>query len=113
MKRNVYRNLVIEYYARNSASVLAITHRRWPDKPYCSQPELARLLTAEVGWEVDYRSLSRQLKRVHRFDKKVTERVFELLEDKVLYAPDFTWDAVCGRWNSASKQNVVILHQNR
>ena len=79
MKRNKYRNLVIEYYARNASSVLALTHRHWPDQPYCSQPELARLLSREVGWEVDYRSLSRQLRRVHRFDHAVRERVFELI----------------------------------
>ena len=29
--RNAYRNLVIEFYARNSSSVLAITHKRWPE----------------------------------------------------------------------------------
>lgn len=80
MKRNLYRNLVIEYYARNASSVLAITHRHWPDKPYSSQPELARLLSDEVGWEVDYRSLSRQLRRIHRFDHAVRERVFDLID---------------------------------
>lgn len=94
MKRNVYRNLVIEYYARNSASVLAITHCHWPNQPYSSQPELARLLTVEVGWEVDYRSLSRQLRRVHRFDHAVRERVFELLADEKSYKPHFVADGV-------------------
>ena len=58
-RRNAYRDLVIEYYARNSSSVLAITHRHWPDQPWSSQPELARILSAELGWELDYRSLSR------------------------------------------------------
>lgn len=94
MKRNAYRNLVIEYYARNASSVLAITHRHWPDKPYSSQSELAQLLTAEVGWEVDYRSLSRQLRRVHRLEHAVMERVFELLADQKTHIPHFVADGV-------------------
>lgn len=81
MKRNKYRNLVIEYYARNASSVLAITHRRWPAGMYVSQPQLAKLLSKEVGWEVDYRSLSRQLRRVHRFDQKVIARVREIISE--------------------------------
>lgn len=111
VRRNAYREVVIEYYARNSSSVLAITHRHWPDRPWSSQPELARILSAELGWELDYRSLSRQLRRVHRFDHSVRDRIFELLGNKALYAPDFDWNAVCGRWNSASHQVVVPLHQ--
>ena len=112
VRRNAYRDVVIEYYARNSSSVLAITHRHWPDKPCTSQPELARILSAELGWELDYRSLSRQLRRVHRFDASVRNRIFELLGDKALYAPDFQWKAVCGRWNSQNPENVVSLHRN-
>ncbi len=80
-KRNFYRNLAIEFYARNSSSVLAITHKRWPEQPWTSQPQLARLLSAETGWELDYRSLSRQLKRVHPFDRKVTERIREIIRE--------------------------------
>ena len=112
VRRNAYRDVVIEYYARNSSSVLAITHRHWPDQPCTSQPELAQILSAELGWELDYRSLSRQLRRVHRFDHSVRDRIFKLLGDKALYAPDFHWDAVCGRWNSTNPENVVSLHQN-
>ena len=112
VRRNAYRDVVIEYYARNSSSVLAITHRHWPDQPWSSQPELARILSAELGWELDYRSLSRQLRRVHRFDASVRNRIFELLGDKALYAPDFRWKAVCGRWNSQNPENVVSLHRN-
>ena len=112
VRRNAYRDVVIEYYARNSSSVLAITHRHWPDQPWSSQPELARILSAELGWELDYRSLSRQLRRVHRFDASVRNRIFELLGDKALYAPDFQWNAVCGRWNSQNPENVVSLHRN-
>ena len=78
-RRNAYRDLVIEFYARNSSSVLAITHRHWPDQPWSSQPELARILSAELGWELDYRSLSRQLRRVHPFDEKVKRRILEIL----------------------------------
>ena len=44
-RRNTYRNLAIEFYARNSSSVLAITHQHWPDQPWTSQPELARILS--------------------------------------------------------------------
>lgn len=80
-KRNFYRNLAIEFYARNSSSVLAITHKRWPDQPWTSQPQLARLLSAEIGCELDYRSLSRQLKRVQPFDRKVTERIREIIRE--------------------------------
>ncbi len=112
VRRNAYRDVVIEYYARNSSSVLAITHRHWPDQPWSSQPELAQILSAELGWELDYRSLSRQLRRVHRFDAAVRNRIFELLGDKALYAPDFRWKAVCGRWNSQNPENVVSLHRN-
>ena len=112
VRRNAYRDVAIEYYARNSSSVLAITHRHWPDQPWSSQPELARILSAELGWELDYRSLSRQLRRVHRFDHSVRQRIFELIGDKALYVPDFHWDAVCGRWNSTNPKNVVSLHQN-
>lgn len=112
MTRNLYRNLVIEYYARNASSVLAITRQHWPDRAYSSQPQLARLLSAEVGWDVDYRSLSRQLRRVHQFDHSVRQRIFELLGDKAIYSPDFRWDAFCGRWNLASQPDVVTLHQN-
>ncbi len=110
--RNAYRDVVIEYYARNSSSVLAVTHRHWPDQPCTSQPELAQILSAELGWELDYRSLSRQLRRVHRFDHSVRDRIFKLLGDKALYAPDFHWDAVCGRWNSPRQQKQLSLHQN-
>ena len=80
-KRNFYRNLVIEFYARNSSSVLAITHKRWPEQPWTSQPQLARLLSAETGCDLDYRSLSRQLKRVQPFDRKVTERIREIIRE--------------------------------
>ena len=111
-KRNFYRNLAIEFYARNSSSVLAITHRHWPDQPWSSQPELARILSAELGWELDYRSLSRQLRRVHRFDHSVRNRIFELLDDEALYVPDFQWKAVCGRWNLVCQQKTLSLHQN-
>ena len=55
-RRNTYRHLAIELYARNSSSVLAITHQHWPDQPWTSQPELARILSRELGWEVDYRT---------------------------------------------------------
>ena len=109
VRRNAYRDVAIEYYARNSSSVLTITHRHWPDQPWSSQPELARILSAELGWELDYRSLSRQLRWVHRFDASVRNRIFELLGDKALYAPDFCWNAVCGRWNLACQQEVVPL----
>lgn len=93
-KRNKYRNLVVEYFARNSPSVLAITRRHWPNEAYSSQPELARLLSAEVGWEVDYRSLSRQLRRVHRFDHKVKDRIYELLNDEKVYKSHNVADGV-------------------
>ena len=109
VRRNAYRDVAIEYYARNSSSVLAITHRHWPDQPWSSQPELARILSAELGWELDYRSLSRQLRRVQRFDHSVRQRIFEIIGDKALYVPDFRWDAVCGRWNSTNPKNVVSL----
>ena len=112
VRRNAYRDVAIEYYARNSSSVLAITHRHWPDQPWSSQPELARIISAELGWELDYRSLSRQLRWVHRFDHSVRQRIFEIIGDKAIYAPDFRWDAVCGRWNSTNPKNVVSLHQN-
>ena len=101
-RRNAYRDLAIEFYARNSSSVLAITHQHWPNQPWTSQPELARLLSDEIGWEVDYRSLSRQLRRVHRFDHAVRERIFQLISD----------DALCGRWNSSNHENVVPLRRN-
>ena len=78
-KRNCYRNLAIEYYARNSSSVLAITHRRWPEQSWTSQPQLARLLSEEVGWDVDYRSLSRRLRTVHPFDEQVKVRIREII----------------------------------
>jgi len=94
MKRNLYRNLVIEFYACNSSSVLALTHRHWPDSPWTSQPELARLLSTEVGWEVDYRSLSRQLRRVHPFDHAVRERVFTLIQDPKLNEKQFVADGI-------------------
>ena len=109
VRRNAYRDVAIEYYARNSSSVLAVTHRHWPNQPWSSQPELAQILSAELGWELDYRSLSRQLRRVHRFDHSVRDRIFKLLGDKALYAPDFQWNAVCGRWNSTNPENVVSL----
>lgn len=108
-RRNAYRDLVIEYYARNSSSVLAITHRHWPDRAWTSQPELARIMSELTGVEWDYRSLSRQLRRVHRFDHAVRDRVFELLGDKALYAPDFRWETVCGRWDLVSERKVVSL----
>ena len=110
-KRNFYRNLAIEFYARNSSSVLAITRQRWPEQPWTSQAELARIISAELGWELDYRSLSRRLRSVHRFDHAVRQRVFELLSEPALYAPDFTWDAFCGRWNSSCAQKAVPLQQ--
>lgn len=78
-KRNKYRNLAIEYYARNSSSVLAITHARWPNETWYSYPELARMLSAKLGWEVDYRSLSRQMKKVQPFDKEVKDRIREII----------------------------------
>ena len=81
VRRNAYRDVAIEYYARNSSSVLAITRRRWPDQPWSSQAELARIISAEVGWELDYRSLSRQLRRVQPFDKKVKERIREIINN--------------------------------
>ena len=81
VRRNAYRNLAIEFYARNSSSVLAITHKRWPEQPWTSQPQLARLLSAETGCDLDYRSLNRQLKRVHPFDRKVTERIREIIRE--------------------------------
>ena len=108
-RRNAYRDLVIEYYARNSSSVLAITHRHWPDRAWTSQPELARIMSELTGVEWDYRSLSRQLRRVHRFDHAVRDRVFELLGDKALYALDFRWETVCGRWDLVSARKVVSL----
>ena len=112
VRRNAYRDVAIEYYARNLSSVLAVTHRHWPDQPCTSQPELTRIMSAELGWELDYRSLSRQLRRVHRFDHSVRDRIFKLLGNEALYAPDFRWDAVYGRWNSTNPKNVVSLHQN-
>lgn len=51
-KNCMYRDLAIEFYARNSQSIVAITGHHWPDKPWTSQPELARLLTQEIGHEV-------------------------------------------------------------
>ena len=81
VRRNAYRNLAIEFYARNSSSVLAITHKRWPEQPWTSQPQLAQLLSAETGCDLDYRSLSRQLKRVQPFDRKVTERIREIIRE--------------------------------
>lgn len=111
-RRNAYRDLVIEYYARNSSSVLAITHRHWPDRPWTSQPELARILSEVTGCEWDYRSLSRQLRRVHRFDHAVRDRIYELIGDKALSSPDFRWENVCGRWDSVCGKKVVNLHQN-
>ena len=80
MTRNCYRNLVIEFYARNSSSVLAMTRKHWPDSVWTSQPELARLLSIEVGWKVDYRSLSRQFRRVQSSDSKVAERILEIIQ---------------------------------
>lgn len=112
VRRNAYRDLAIEFYARNSSSVLAITRRHWPDQPWSSQPELARIISTEMGWGLDYRSLSRQLRRVHRFDHSVRERIFDLLADEAIYAPDFQWKAFCGRWNSLCPKNVVSLQQN-
>ena len=109
VRRNTYRNLAIEYYARNSSSVLAITHKRWPEQVWSSQPQLARILSAEVGWELDYRSLSRRLRSVYRTDAAVRDRIFELLSEPALYASDFTWDAFCGRWNFPCRQKSVIL----
>ena len=49
-RRNTYRNLAIELYARNSSSVLAITHQHWPDQPWTSQPELARILSRQLPY---------------------------------------------------------------
>ena len=63
-KRNKYRNLAIEYYARNSSFVLALTHERWPQGAWFSFAELAQLFSKEFGWEVDAHSLRRQLRRV-------------------------------------------------
>ncbi len=31
--------------------------------------------------------------------------------EKDLYAPDFSWDAFCGRWNLPTPKKVVPLHQ--
>ncbi len=84
-KNCMYRDLAIEFYARNSQSIVAITGHHWPDKPWTSQPELARLLTQEIGHEVDYRSLSRQLRRVHRLSHPVRERIDQLIYDPALY----------------------------
>lgn len=112
VRRNAYRDVAIEYYARNSSSVLAITHRHWPDQPWSSQPELARILSAELGWELDYRSLSRQLRWVHRFDHSVRQRIFEIIGDKALYTPDFRWESFCGRCNLVRQQKPLSLHQN-
>ena len=112
VRRNAYRDVAIEYYARNSSSVLAITHRHWPDQPWSSQPELARIISAELGWELDYRSLSKRLRTVHRFDHSVRQRIFELIGDKALYAPDFRWDAFCGQWNLVRHEKPLSLHQN-
>ena len=112
VRRNAYRKLAIEFYARNSSSVLAITHKRWPEGPWASQAELARIISAEVGWELDYRSLSRRLRSVFRTDAAVRDRIFELLSEPALYAPDFTWDAFCGRWNFPCDQKAVPLQQN-
>ena len=81
VRRNAYRNLAIEFYARNSSSVLAITHKRWPEQPWASQAELARIISKEEGRELDYRSLSRQLKRVQPFDQKVKERIREIIRE--------------------------------
>ena len=111
-RRNTYRNLAIEFYARNSSSVLAITRQYWPNQPWTSQPELARILSRELGWQVDYRTLSRRLRSIHRFDEAVRQRTFQLLAMKELYAPDFSWDAFCGRWNLECPEKVVPLHQN-
>ena len=97
VRRNTYRNLAIEFYARNSSSVLAITHQHWPNVPWSSQAELARILSAELGWTLDYRTLSKRLRSVHRFDHSVRERIFQLLSDDALYDPGFTWAAFCGR----------------
>ena len=125
-RRNTYRNLAIEFYARNSSSVLAITHQHWPDQPWTSQPELARILSwpdqpwtsqpelarilsRQLGWEVDYRTLSRRLRSIHRFDEAVRQRTFQLLAEKDLYASDFSWDAFCGRWNLPTPEKVVPL----
>ena len=83
VRRNAYRNLAIEFYARNSSSVLAITHKRWSEQPWASQAELARLISAEVGWELDYRSLSRRLRTVLRTDAAVRDRIFELASCKL------------------------------
>ena len=112
VRRNAYRDVAIEYYARNSSSVLAITHRHWPDQPWSSQPELARIISAELGWELDYRSLSKRLRTVHRFDHSVRQRIFELIGDKALYAPNFRWDAVCCRWNLVRHEKPLSLQQN-
>ena len=112
VRRNAYRDVAIEFYARNSSSVSAITHRRWPEKPWSSQPELAQILSAELGWKLDYRSLNRQLRWVHPFDDSVRQRVFELVGEEALYAENFSWKAFCGRWNLISKQNAVPLSQN-
>lgn len=111
-RRNTYRNLAIEFYARNSSSVLAITRQYWPNQPWTSQPELARILSLKLGWQVDYRPLSKQLRRVHRFDDAVRQRTFQLLAMKELYAPNFSWDAFCIRWNSPTPKKVVPLHRN-
>ena len=87
-KRNTYRNLVIEYYARNSSSVKAITGRCWPAEEPHSQPHLAQLLSEKAGWEVDYRSLSRQLRRIGPGDVLVRKRIQELIYDPQLYLTD-------------------------
>ena len=112
-----YRFLLKKYYfaplfTLREGFFLFITHRHWPEQPWSSQPELARILSAELGWELDYRSLSKRLRTVHRFDHSVRQRIFELIGDKALYAPDFRWDAFCGQWNLVRQQVVVPLHQN-
>ena len=81
-RRNTYRNLAIEFYARNSSSVLAITHQHWPDQPWTSQPELARVLSLKLGWEVDYRTLSSRRRSIHRFDEAVRQRTCQRLAEK-------------------------------
>ena len=80
-KRNKYRNLAIEYYARNSSSILALTRKQWLQEAWFSFTELAQLLSKEFGWEVDAHSLRRQLRRVHPFDEVVKERIYELIDD--------------------------------
>ena len=89
--RNLYRRLVIELHARNSSSVLAITHQRWPNAAYSSQPQLAQILSEQLGLTLDYRSLSRQLRRVLPSHPDVTNRIQQIINDPHFVADGFAY----------------------